>query len=762
MAALPALLATRGWAAPPMLTSFVPIVALCALRYAHAPTAVTSGSTCGLSCTAVLHILPPASDINGSVAMGAIGRGKAADGSKEAPFRSVHDAAAVLANCSYPIPCASPLTTVLLHHGVHSLAGRALRLRGDAPQRWVGKVGPHGERAIVSGGVPVSGWKPVAPAATGQLRRWVAPLPPGAQPKTMRIGMARAAQASFPAVDNLPAARQYLYARSVKTSGVQELLGAPVETAIVALDAASLPAGWRDWSNVVAYTWPGSSWVGMRVPAEPILAGKLTDGLAHFKLQSTSGFSGLGAGNRVRFAGAPQILGQPGTSGIWAVDEHARTVHLLARKEPVNVWLPLQDRLVSIDDQNQGITMEGITFADADFLASGTQNGFNAEPSDPGIPHDAAIAVSNSKRVEIVNCSFLALAGCGVVAGNRTTRMLISASHFVDMGQSGVLFVGNDTTQARECNVTGNQMHGIGTILASAGGIVVSSASNISISHNTITDCARWGVAVRSNPSAGSWNNTIGPGNRIERTGLTTSDFGAISFIDHTKPPNITGNRIIGNCVRDTRGMRDTMWRGVFGQLLAAFWGRSVYLDDHTSFTEISGNIFIDSSVYHIFFHSGSNNTVVGNIFVNGSLQNPGTQILLKQISHAGPPGTGAHNPMHGNILNRNIFLAPPNFSKFYSGDAAADGAWANVSLPYMSSVDQNLYYQPTNTVNESDALFFTHDWASWRNDGWDAHSLLNVDPGFVDPASGDFRLSAGSAALGLGIRQLAHPYCPP
>lgn len=27
--------------------------------------------------------------------------------------------------------------------------------------------------------------------------------------------------------------------------------------------------------------------------------------------------------------------------------------------------------------------------------------------------------------------------------------------------------------------------------------------------------------------------------------------------------------------------------------------GRSVYLDDHTSFTEISGNVFVDASAYH-------------------------------------------------------------------------------------------------------------------------------------------------------------------
>ena len=34
------------------------------------------------------------------------------------------------------------------------------------------------------------------------------------------------------------------------------------------------------------------------------------------------------------------------------------------------------------------------------------------------------------------------------------------------------------------------------------------------------------------------------------------------------------------------------------------------------------------------------------------------TQILLKQITHAGPPGPGALFPMHGNILNRATFVS--------------------------------------------------------------------------------------------------------
>ena len=118
------------------------------------------------------------------------------------------------------------------------------------------------------------------------------------------------------------------------------------------------------------------------------------------------------------------------------------------------------------------------------------------------MPHDAAVAVSNSKNVSLWNCTFMSVAGCGVVVGNSSTGVVVAASTFTETGQSGVLFVGNDTTQARECTVSSNTMRGVGAVLSSAGGVVVSSASNLTISDNHISDSARWGIAVRSQGGA--------------------------------------------------------------------------------------------------------------------------------------------------------------------------------------------------------------------------------------------------------------------
>ena len=61
---------------------------------------------------------------------------------------------------------------------------------------------------------------------------------------------------------------------------------------------------------------------------------------------------------------------------------------------------------------------------------------------------------------------------------------------------------------------------------------------------------------------------------------------------------------------------------------------------------------------------------------------------------------------------------------------------------------DYNLYYVAGDLGASRKALKAT------QRDGADAHSLA-VDPLFVDPANGDFRLKPGSPALKLGFVQI-------
>lgn len=79
------------------------------------------------------------------------------------------------------------------------------------------------------------------------------------------------------------------------------------------------------------------------------------------------------------------------------------------------------------------------------------------------------------------------------------------------------------------------------------------------------------------------------------------------------------------------------------------FWGRDLYLDDHTSNVEVSGNVFIGASHASVFVHSGSRNTITNNVFVDAK----DMTLLFKTILKSDPPIM----PMYGNRVYRNVFL---------------------------------------------------------------------------------------------------------
>lgn len=111
-----------------------------------------------------------------------------------------------------------------------------------------------------------------------------------------------------------------------------------------------------------------------------------------------------------------------------------------------------------------------------------------------------------------------------------------------------------------------------GSILASAGGVVINTASFTTVSGNNISDSSRWGIAARSNgPHAFSQNNSI-TSNRIFRSGQKTRDMGALSVIGVGE----TGTVISGNCVCEVIGT-DTNDKGEF---LRPFYTFGMYMDN--------------------------------------------------------------------------------------------------------------------------------------------------------------------------------------
>ena len=63
-----------------------------------------------------------------------------------------------------------------------------------------------------------------------------------------------------------------------------------------------------------------------------------------------------------------------------------------------------------------------------------------------------------------------------MLVGNLPSDVLVETSSFYNMGQSGVMLVGNDSndsTRASGAHVVSNTISGVGQLLASAGGVLL-------------------------------------------------------------------------------------------------------------------------------------------------------------------------------------------------------------------------------------------------------------------------------------------------
>ena len=403
-------------------------------------------------------------------------------------------------------------------------------------------------------------------------------------------------------------------------------------------------------------------------------------------------------------------------------------------------------------DTAHDITVQQISFCDADYMADGWQAGWNMLPGSAGVPSDAAVELSGTSDVTVYACTFKTLGGSGVHVANGTRRARVLSSTFEKLGQSGVLFTGNSTTQPTQCEVANNSITRLGNHLASAGGIVCSSCSDTRMIDNIIEHSPRWGILVRSQSSGGdadSINNLIAR-NRLFALGEQTKDFGGISLISYEGGP-VSGTTIAHNCVRDVSGA----YSGDDGTFYEGYMGHGVYLDNYASGYSVIGNVIRNSDKSHVFFHLGRDNIVENNIFVNATnTEGAGGQLEIS--------GKTSNDDTRNNSFARNIvaFALTSTQSLWSDGDS---GNFRTRFLP-PESTTRNIYF-PRGVEHGPFWFYATSSltplggWADWRAEGYDNESLV-ADPLFVDEDAGNFCLSKDSPAFALGFESLPASVC--
>ena len=349
--------------------------------------------------------------------------------------------------------------------------------------------------------------------------------------------------------------------------------------------------------------------------------------------------------------------------------------------------------------------------------------------SDWTIYRGGAVLLTGTEHVSILDGVFDQVGGNAVFVNNYNRRVLIKGCHIHDAGASGVCFVGDPAAvraplfeygQTQDLArmdrtpgpITSNYpadsvvedclIHGIGRVERQPAGVQISMSARITVRDTSIYDCARAGINI----SEGTWG-----GHLIERcdvfdTVLETHDHGsfnswgrdrywAANHRGRSQPEVKKDPQLPFLDAVETTVIRHSRWRCDHG------W--DIDLDDGSSNYDIHHNLMLAGGLKlrEGYRRHAWNNVIVNNglhphVWFDASNDRVFANIVMAQHAPIGQPkGWGAG-------VNRNFFTAESNRVRHLDSGADADS--------------------------------------------------LSGDPGFINPAAGDFRVKEGSPALKTGF----------
>jgi hypothetical protein len=350
--------------------------------------------------------------------------------------------------------------------------------------------------------------------------------------------------------------------------------------------------------------------------------------------------------------------------------------------------------------------------------------------SDWTIYRGGAALLTGTEDVRLLDCRFDQVGGNAVFVNHYNRRVLIKGCHIHDAGGSGVCFVGDPaavrnplfeysqtqnlakidrTPGPKTSNYPADSVvedcliHGIGRVERQPAGVQISMSARITVRDSSIYDCARAGINI----SEGTWGGHLIEGCDVFDTVLETHDHGsfnswgrdrfwASNHRGRSEPEVKKDPKLPFLDAVETTVIRHSRWRCDHG------W--DVDLDDGSSNYDINHNLMLAGGLK---LREGYRRHAWNNVIVN--------------------------NGLHPHVW----FDASDN--RFFANIVMAAHAPIRQPEGWGAGVDRN---------------FFTAepDRASHLDTGADANSLSG-DPGFINPATGDFRVKDGSPALKTGFK---------
>ena len=494
-----------------------------------------------------------------------------------------------------------------------------------------------------------------------------------------------------------------------------------------------------------------NKWLEYHMPLDRI------DRQNHLVICSKKSGRAIEADDDYYLEGGRAMLDQPGE---WHLDRKASKLYYypLAEETDVVAVIPSLTSVLHVEGDAtsnrwaEHIHFRGLTFSHTTWVLPRSSGPSGYSQAD--IQMEGAVRLQDTRHCLLEECEIISVGNYGleIATGCSENRILRCDIH--DLGGGGLLIgpkirprspkegykPGEDVppvlkrpTDATSRNeIADCRIYDGGRYFHCAVGIWIGQSPDNHVHHNEIFDFYYSGISC-------GWTWGYGPalavGNRFEYNhihhigrlsngdGPVLSDLGGIYTLGDQ-----TGTVIRHNLFHD-------IWAGKYG-------GWAIYFDEGTR------NILAENNLVYRCRHScfdqhyGKNNIVRNNIFAFGDTS---VVCLARAEEHT------------SFVLTNNILLShgPPMYAGGYAH---------KVNIPGIFKADHNLVWSTNGTVLGAQDRFPSRlyepnelvlSWEQWQALGYDRHSII-ADPGFKDPANGDFRLSEDSPASRIGFKPFA------
>ncbi len=331
--------------------------------------------------------------------------------------------------------------------------------------------------------------------------------------------------------------------------------------------------------------------------------------------------------------------------------------------------------------------------------------------SQAGADLPAALVADGARHLRFERCEFSRTGAWAAHFRHGCRNVIVASCWFHDLGAGAVQLGGGvpdvipaAAEQSSRFELTDNLLRAGGRIHPAAAAILSRHCSDSVIAHNDIADFYYTGISLGWTwhyVPAAAHRNTVAR-NRLAHLGQgVLSDLAGIYTLGES-----TGTAILGNVIHDVRAYR--------------YGGNGIYSDQATSGVRVAENLVYrtDSASYTMNF--GRDVTVENNIFA----------FAAAPALHKG----AGREPSDLRFTRNLVWLDHAD---------VLDGGWHAASHRF----ERNLYAR----ADGAPLAFAGRSFAHWQALGHDRGSA-ETDPGFVDPARGDFRLRDPGPARALGF----------